>query len=238
MGILTVIAVDRNGPTIGNHLLSNHRTYLQRDLKLLWGLAAARCAKCRAEVTVKAARGDDATVLGQIAHIVAHGSKGPRADASLSNDNRRKYDNLMWVQECLVRAMPQVTFAELEIVSKALVNNPTPVTAVSRPTEPIEKMTRNGLTTGVLFEIQQGMAKSKEVGQFLVEMSKLDPAFPERLRAGFLTHYRALRQEGVTGDALFVALRSFAAGNSSFPRQAAGLAVLVYLFETCELFER
>ena len=245
------------------------RSYLQRDLKLLWGLAAARCSKCRVDVVAEATGEDGEAVLGQIAHILAHGDKGPRADRSMSADDRRKYPNLIllcghchtlvdkqpntykpddlrgwkrdhegWVRERLLEEMPDVGFAELEVVSAALVNNPTPITVALELTNPAEKMDRNGLTQDVLFEIQQGMFKSKEVSQFLVAMSRLDRDFPERLRSGFLTRYRELHADGVTGDALFVGLRSFAGANGSFRRQAAGLAVLVYLFETCEVFER
>ena len=143
-----------------------------------------------------------------------------------------------WVRERLMEEMPDVNFAELEVVSAALVNNPGTITRELTLTDPAEKMERNGLTQSVLMEIQMGMVKAREVQQFLVEMAKLDDEFPERLRAGFVRRYQEHLAEGVEGDALFVALRSFAAGDGSFRKQAAGLAVLVYLFETCEVFER
>jgi hypothetical protein len=47
-----------------------------------------------------------------------------------------------------------------------------------------------------------------------------------------------LKNEGVEGDILFDELHMFSSMDSnSFEYQAAGLAVLVYLFEKCEVFE-
>lgn len=71
-------------------------------------------------------------------------------------------------------------------------------------------------------------------------MALYDTTFPERLRQGFITEYNSLRDtDGLTGDALFYALVDFTSGSiSDLKRQAAGLAVLGYLFECCEVFER
>jgi hypothetical protein len=67
----------------------------------------------------------------------------------------------------------------------------------------------------------------------------MDPDFPERLKEGFLAEYERLRAADFTGDELFISMREFSSGGSSeFVRQAAGLAVLSYLFESCEVFEK
>jgi hypothetical protein len=67
----------------------------------------------------------------------------------------------------------------------------------------------------------------------------LRPDFPEKLKSGFLAEYQRLCTAGMTGDALFESLHKFSCGNSSdFRKAAAGLAVLSYLFEKCEVFER
>ena len=70
------------------------------------------------------------------------------------------------------------------------------------------------------------------------EVTKLDDQFPERLRAGFLRKYAEFHEGRLESDALFVALHDYASGGSSdFNRQAAGLGVLCYLFQKCEIFE-
>ncbi len=73
------------------------RSYLDKDIKLLWGLAAARCShpSCRIECVAPETTQDRAAIFGEIAHIVAHGKKGPRADASYPRDLLNKYENLI-----------------------------------------------------------------------------------------------------------------------------------------------
>src|ERR1051325_989590 len=73
------------------------RSYADKDIKLLWGLAAARCAfeQCRCECIVEGTAHDRAAVFGKIAHIVAHSDTGPRADPSYPKHLRDKYENLI-----------------------------------------------------------------------------------------------------------------------------------------------
>lgn len=69
--------------------------------------------------------------------------------------------------------------------------------------------------------------------------TQLDPDFPERLKAGFLEKYYALRKVGHKGDELFELMCEFA--QQGLKRQSdrtAGLAVLIYLFEICDVFEK
>jgi hypothetical protein len=64
------------------------RSYKDRDLKLLWGLAAARCAQpeCRKPLIKEATERDPHAVLGKIAHIndFSPSSNSPRSSPSLS----------------------------------------------------------------------------------------------------------------------------------------------------------
>jgi len=100
-------------------------------------------------------------------------------------------------------------------------------------------VTRNGLTDRVTYRMRLGLAARHEVVGYLRDMSDLDDQFPERLKAGFVTMYDELRERGLEGDALFEALHEKASsGFGDFKRQAAALAVLSYLFESCEIFER
>ncbi|MFM6266250.1 MAG: hypothetical protein ACKPFA_07035, partial [Dolichospermum sp.] len=63
--------------------------------------------------------------------------------------------------------------------------------------------------------------------------------FPDQLKAGFTQEYQRLRAAGLTGNALLDALHEFSCNHSTdYDLQAAGLAVLYYFFEKCEVFER
>jgi len=248
------------------------RRYSIRDLKLLWGLAAARCAfpECRQELFAEESAEDSAVVLGEIAHIVASGDEGPRADPDFPSERRDSYENLIllcpnhhtlvdkqeghyaverlrnwkseherWVREQLRHEMPNVSFAELEVLTRGLLNAPEPSSEDFKPLDPAEKMEKNDLTQRVHHQLTLGLSKAKEVGDFLASFARVDPDFPERIKAGFVQEYRQLSVRGVEGDALFEALRDFAAmGRRDFRYQAAGLTVLCYLFEACEVFEQ
>ena len=65
--------------------------------KMLWGLAAARCAEpnCRRKLVEDSTATDDPTLVGQNCHIIAEADTGPRADADLSIEDRNRYGNLI-----------------------------------------------------------------------------------------------------------------------------------------------
>ncbi len=150
-----------------------------------------------------------------------------------------KSEHELWVRNSLVFEIPQIGFAELEVIAKGISGSAMPPSEDFSLIPPQEKMDKNGLTDKVHFLLTMGMSKSSEVSSYVQHVSRIDPHFPERLNAGFIKEYERLRSNGLLGDALFESLRDFSAGGSSeFKRQAAGLAVLVYLFELCEIFEK
>jgi len=252
--------------------LSRSRSYPQRDLNLLFARSAGLCAfpGCRTLCIADATELDREAIFGEIAHIVAHGDRGPRCDPSFPDELRDRYDNLIllcanhhtivdaqdstytkedlrswkadleaWKVRRLGSEMPSVGFAELQVVCDALLAAPAPETTDLSLTIPIEKMNRNRLTDHSQFLITVGLAKAKEVQQFVEGFAALNPVFPGRLKAGFTQEYNRLVEQGERGDDLFDLLVEFASRGASEPRQqAAGLAVLTYLFEKCEVFER
>ncbi|MBF0135682.1 MAG: hypothetical protein H7833_02885 [Magnetococcus sp. DMHC-1] len=150
-----------------------------------------------------------------------------------------KADHERWVKKSLAAAMPSVGFPELEVVAKAIASPPSTPTDDFTITAPREKMAKNRLTSNVGQLITMGMVRSQEVSGYLQNMSTFDPDFPERLKSGFLTAYQGFQAQNLDDDALFEALLEFASGGDmAFKRRAAGLAVLVYLFESCEVFEK
>lgn len=64
-----------------------------KDIKILWGRAANRCAfsECRIELTPDG----EVNTLGEIAHIVAESIEGPRGNYNLPIEQRNEYSNLI-----------------------------------------------------------------------------------------------------------------------------------------------
>lgn len=149
-----------------------------------------------------------------------------------------KTDHEAWVRTRLAREMPQVGFAELEVVVKGAFAAPGAPSERFSATPAIEKLAKNRLTDRVHKLLLMGYAGAPEVGRFVEHMIVVDSEFPERMRAGFAEHYDRLREGGLDGDDLFMALYEFACGGSTDQlRHAAALAVLGYLFMKCEVFE-
>jgi len=251
---------------------SEPRKYPLPDVKMLYGLAAGRCAfpNCRKAVVLEADPKDGRKQIGKIAHIVGHSDSGPRGDSSYPRGKLDTYENWVllcptchdtvdaltsahtvhgirelktvheqWVGQKLTVAIPAVGFAELEIVTKAIAQNSPAENKDLTLTAPVAKIRKNGLTGHSKLLITMGLSKAREVGSFVEHVAQMDSDFPERLKAGFTAEYDRLRDGGVTGDLLFEGLRAFAGGSiHDFARQAAGLVVLTYLFERCEVFEK
>jgi len=162
-------------------------------------------------------------------------------DATYTIEHLRswKADLEAWAAKRLGSAMPSVGFAELQVVCDALLGAPAPEAVDFSLINPREKMNHNRLTNRSHFLLTTGLAKAKEVQRFVDGVAALDPGFPERLKAGFTQEYNRLIEQGESGDDLFDLLVEFASRGASEPRQqAAGVAVLAYLFEKCEVFER
>ena len=249
------------------------RTYKDRDLKLLWGLAAARCSHptCRKPLIRDATEHDPHAVLGEIAHIsdFSPSPDSPRSDPSLTASELNSYENLIllcgdhhdeidkqkktfprmkllawkrehetWVFSRLEQQVPSIGFAELEVVCQGLIGGALPPSEPGTPTPPIEKMQKNALTEKIRLRLTLGFSVFNEVEHFVQDVARLNPHFPEQLKAGFVTRYDEFRRRGILGDGLFMSLCDFASsGSSNLDRQAAGLGVLCYLFHKCEVFE-
>lgn len=104
---------------------------------------------------------------------------------------------------------------------------------------PDEKIKKNELSNSSRHIIAAGLTSRSTVAAFVEAETQLDPDFPDKLKAGFLAEYWRLRKDGHKGDELFELMCAFA--QRGFTRQGdrtAGLAVLIYLFEICDVFEK
>jgi hypothetical protein len=245
--------------------MADKRSYTDRTLKLLFARAAF-CAfpGCRTPLTDRP-NGRDA-VVAQIAHIAGLNPDAARHDRSMTSAERNDYSNLIllcpthhlaysdaytleevrmwkseqerWINERMRKEMPHVTFAELEVVMKAVVaQQPGAPTQDLTLVPPALKMAKNAITSSS--GVTMGLTKVAEVRDLIQRLAALDASLPERLHAGFVTEYERLHMDGNRGDDLFLSLRVFAAnGIDNVRMQDAALAVLTYLFEACEVFER
>ena len=139
----------------------------------------------------------------------------------------------------MAQAMPNITFAELEAITNVLVNGePFPPSPIS--TIPLQdKIARNGLTQQSNRLLNIGLQQVQQVQNYVEITGSLDRTFVVRLTSRFIGEYQQQAQTGLQGDALFEAMLRFSAqGRTELIYQCAGLAVLVYLFERCEVFER
>jgi len=230
----------------------------QPDMKILWGRSGSKCAICKTDLIQEKKEGsgypigemahieDENPTSTRYNHEMMDDERNkydnlillcPKCHTIINKDHQKytveklkqiKKGHEKWVEESLKKHMPNITFAELEVIIKHLMGIPTLengdyVTIVP----PKEKIEKNDLSPEVENYITIGMLKVKQVRDYLNKNP--DIHFAERLRAGFVNKYRELRKEGLEGDALFYALLDFASNSSpDFEYMTAGLSVLTY----------
>ncbi|PKP60386.1 MAG: HNH endonuclease [Candidatus Altiarchaeales archaeon HGW-Altiarchaeales-1] len=212
---------------------------------------------------------DKESIIGEITHIKGKRPGSARYDPAMSDKERNSYNNLIllcnnhhqliddqkmtytieklhaiknqhekWVIESRDKEVINVTFSELNVVTKYLVSGQVILDDSYTIIPPKEKIKKNELSSTTEQSITIGLIQVKQVSQFIDKCPDIE--FGERLKQGFVTEYKRLKnEECLKGDDLFNALLDFASGgNNDFIYKAAGLSVLVYLFEKCEVFEK
>ena len=150
-----------------------------------------------------------------------------------------KREHETWIRGRLQNSVVTLNFQELEAVTEHLRSSLLPSDTDLRVVPPMEKMKRNNLTSPVDKHVTMGLANASLVEDFINTKCSIDPDFETRLRMHFVTEYNQLFMSGVSGNDLFFSLLEFASRNSQdFTQQAAGLTVLTYFFEKCEVFEK
>lgn len=153
---------------------------------------------------------------------------------------RMKAGHEAMVRDAMNEAFAEIGFPELEAATEWLSRVPSPAASDDFALiPPEEKLKRNGLSDKVRVTVTMGLSVASEVHSFVVAEEKLDPGLPIRLKSGFLEEYYRLRRESLQGDDLFDLMCRFAQrGLEEQARRSAGLAVLMYLFERCDVFEQ
>ncbi|GEA14850.1 hypothetical protein E308F_10940 [Moorella sp. E308F] len=130
-----------------------------------------------------------------------------------------------------------VTFAELKVIVDYLSTVPPDATPVGTLVPPDKKIKYNRLGRHSENLIRIGICESYRVEDYINRHP--NPAVGEVLRKRFVQEYLDLRDKHHDEpDLIFGKLLAFASINSQDTRiQGAGLAVLVYFFVTCDVFE-
>jgi hypothetical protein len=235
-------------------------------IKVLWSRCGNTCAKCKDAVTENNSNGG-VIVVGEMCHIVAVKPNEARYRTTLTDEQKRQPSNLIilcgschtiidadeaqypieylsqlkvdhenWFMSILRAKMPEITFQELESITQHLLALPVNGEDYTL-TAPLEKITKNGLSNESAQLIRLGSAQSNLVRDYVE--AHTTTGFDEKLRAGFVKRYSELKVSGMSPDEIFIDMKDFATAKSIDARMvAAGLAVVAYYFETCDIFEK
>jgi hypothetical protein len=137
-----------------------------------------------------------------------------------------------------------VSYVELALVCSALVGTTELPAAI--PVEvalPLQqKIHLNRLGPSVVELITAGLSQAERVASFIAFQSEWNPGFGKRLAARSKSDYHSALADGLQPDEVFDYLVQRASDNAgaqdTAQHHAAALAVIAYLFELCEVFER
>jgi hypothetical protein len=103
---------------------------------------------------------------------------------------------------------------------------------------PFDKLSFNRLSESVRILLTAGMQRARLVQNLFAEHP--DPLYGDEVAAAFKKEYNKYRNLEMAPDLIFLKLQEFTGGleRGTPTDQAAVLAVLAYLFEQCEIFER
>jgi hypothetical protein len=150
-------------------------------------------------------------------------------------DKKTQHEKM--VIEAVAEAIGKVTFKELhEVCVRLLKETEAPASGYDL-LELDKKIKLNKLTSLVRNYITMGLALNSQVQKFIESEDAITPGFGERLRQGFLIEYHKKRYDGIEGDELYESLIALA-GRLNTDQHAAIIALLAYLFEKCEVFEK
>lgn len=162
------------------------------------------------------------------------------ADFSVRYLHDIKAEHEKKVREAMTEAFANIGFPELEEATQWILQvQPSQSTHDFSLIPPEDKLRKNDLGNGSRVVITMGLSVAREVRAYVESVSQTNSDFPERLKAGFLEEYYRLKREGNSGDDLFDLMCRFAQqGFVDQAKRSAGLAVLIYLFEACEVFDK
>ena len=145
-------------------------------------------------------------------------------------------------EKCVVLALQQgsieYTYAELEVITTYLIRESGKAAANTnyQLLRLADKINKNQLADAQGY-IDIGLLTVSRIEDYLNRHP--DPGFADKLTRIFVEKYTALKEEGSEPIIIFNAFWDFACnGQVDYNYRSAGLALLVYFFEKCEVFEK
>lgn len=247
--------------------MANKAIISKRNERLLHTKSGNRCALCKAlltdpENTSAACLGENAHIYGEKPDAARYdASKDKKFVNSESNliflccNCHKKVDTDVasypaddlfalkakhekWVVEMLEQESVSYSFAELEVLAKYLMSS----AATSKATSSYsllkinEKIQKNSLQPFKMY-ITMGLSSNSTIDDYLNKHP--DPLFATQLTNIMASKYQDLKSQGLDNEEILSELWDFASGKKSdFSYRAAGLGILTYFFEKCEVFEK
>lgn len=149
-----------------------------------------------------------------------------------------KTDHENWVIQALSESSATYTFAELEVLTSYLLNNSLTVHTTDdfTITKIGDKIKKNSLAS-VQSYINMGLTSILTIEDYLNRNP--DQEFSVRLASVMVNEYKRLKDLGFGAVDIFHALWDMACGKQTdFRYKAAGLGIVVFFFEKCEVFEK
>jgi hypothetical protein len=150
----------------------------------------------------------------------------------------KKNEHEQWVVEMLKQESVSYSFAELEVLAKYLISSATPMpNNQSYSLLKIDEKIKKNSLQGVQKYITMGLSSNYTIDDYLNKHP--DPLFATQLTNIMAQKYQELKMNGLDNEEIFNDLWDFASGmRSDFSYKAAGLGILTYFFEKCEVFEK
>lgn len=252
---------------MGEIIILKKATISKRDERLLHTKSGNRCAICKTILvdvrsTSTACVGENAHIYGEKPDAARYDStkdftfvnseqnliflccnchKKIDTDVTSYPANelfKLKSQHEKWVMQKLEEESISYCFAELEVLAKYLVSSVAPTQLIPSYTllKIDDKIKKNSLQD-VQKYITMGLSENNTIADYLNRHP--DQLFATKLTNIMAKKYRELKSNDLDNYEIFEELWSFASGNNfDFSYKAAGLGILTYFFEKCEVFEK
>ncbi|MCS3922577.1 hypothetical protein M2325_001273 [Methanococcus voltae PS] len=243
------------------------RNISSKTMKLLFANSGNKCAICKTDITDKedgnaTVLGEMAHIEGLNPNSARYNTNMtdpernsydnlmilcPTCHAKIDHNEAKyttydlkkiKLDHEKWVSDRLI--IKNFSFAHLDVILSFLINNSSVKTYNEeiRTITPGEKIAKNNLSSKIANFIKMGMCRTPDIKEYLNKNP--DPNFSDVLRNIFVEKYLELKNKDISEDEIFIELITFASAGNIYDLSyySAGISLVTYFFELCEVFEK
>ncbi len=160
------------------------------------------------------------------------------SEYSVAQLRKIKEDFLSKISTVFREELLGVDFAELQVtISYLIQGSPSQTEGSLELITPVEKIQKNELSPAVENFLRMGLVQERQLEDYLNK--NVDTTFSSRLRNIIIGKYNELKEGGLQSDEIFYELLDFSSAYSSeFSQKAAGLTIVAYYFNVCDIFEK